>query len=810
MTNGRKEGRIRPNPLCLARTLLLLLTLTLLLLLYCSCSGRVLRGNHHLGVVGVVCVRALESTPILARNGIRSNARGRAAGVLQFPRVTRSTCSTSTSTFLSVSLSVSKSEAPRFSPLAAAERHGNLTRALENAVVVTIDDDEECPGAGGFATRLRRLLDDAERGLRKTGRAGAAVPRVAGAQPQQHQQPQQQHSVFQNRNATHRSSSEPHCGGGTDRVPPSAFGTLTKRLVPDGALLRERLRALLLRYKRRLFGGLEHARRLLLRVQRMGSMQRQEQHHRQRSRSVPASPRPERGTKRHLALLLACVLGGMAGLRPANLTLRSSEYQHQQHNGAILYHERVVHSACHETVASFSSASLPGSSSGKRRQRGGRTVVWRRFVPGWHGNGRWHHPSFHEYARTWILRRRSAGANENHHADADADADANTKTNANANANDPLRGNPTKPNKNNNDVHWHMPNSPSNPIAHQTRSSISLRDLAIFQAVNNSARRSLFTEPSNMTSPSSTSTGEPERREEQTNLSSFDESMRKVLSSIFRIKDETDKQLYMSLIQGRLYKWSMGAGFQAILPRSIQRTLEALTDFVGDLQEKKLDWQNSELYTYDAFSVFRKQRAARIRDVAILNPPSPPPGTAHSQQAKMPDQLKYESWCRKSHDETSFTALQNDSRFPVRDTAPSLRLLLQEWRFAIRFVSSSNNNGDSSPQFSSESESAPLILIHVFSNNGGLSPPTTAIRLVHPAANLNPLPSSESTSPPTTAIRLLQQQQESLSLLESRVSVESNGDRAGGNTKEVHHSSTAGKSPNDGSKFAPVGRLILR
>eukprot|EP00536_Pseudo-nitzschia_multiseries_P015563 jgi/Psemu1/43057/gm1.43057_g len=78
--------------------------------------------------------------------------------------------------------------------------------------------------------------------------------------------------------------------------------------------------------------------------------------------------------------------------------------------------------------------------------------------------------------------------------------------------------------------------------------------------------------------------------------------------------------------------------------------------------KKELDWQNSELYTYVAFGVFRKQRAARLRDNAVLNTLPPPPGTEHSQ-AKTPNQLKYESWCRKSHDETSFTALQNDSRF---------------------------------------------------------------------------------------------------------------------------------------------------
>eukprot|EP00536_Pseudo-nitzschia_multiseries_P017068 jgi/Psemu1/49180/gm1.49180_g len=122
-----------------------------------------------------------------------------------------------------------------------------------------------------------------------------------------------------------------------------------------------------------------------------------------------------------------------------------------------------------------------------------------------------------------------------------------------------------------------------------------------------------------MTSPSSSSNGEPETREEQINLPSFDESMRKMRQTNNYVLF-LDALLEYGFAQQELTYPDGNSELQSIIPISIQRTLKALADCVGDLQEKELKWQNLELYTYDTFDV-------------------------------------------KSHDETSFTALQNDSRF---------------------------------------------------------------------------------------------------------------------------------------------------
>eukprot|EP00536_Pseudo-nitzschia_multiseries_P009364 jgi/Psemu1/22992/gm1.22992_g len=224
-----------------------------------------------------------------------------------------------------------------------------------------------------------------------------------------------------------------------------------------------------------------------------------------------------------------------------------------------------------------------------------------------------------------------------------------------------------------------MPNSPNDPIAHRTRGSISFRD----QNVNNPRGQILFTETLNMTPPASPeeSGSEPDEDKGQTNIPSFDESMVKILLAIFRIKNEENDKLCMSLIQGRLHEWPVfldallefgftveltypdrNSGLQAIVPRTIQRAIEALAEFVKDLQEKELEWQNTDTYTYDAFKLFRNQRAKRLQQDAVLNPSPPAPGMAISRP-ETPEQLQYEWWSRKSHNETSFTPLKNDSRF---------------------------------------------------------------------------------------------------------------------------------------------------
>eukprot|EP00536_Pseudo-nitzschia_multiseries_P015252 jgi/Psemu1/41810/gm1.41810_g len=140
---------------------------------------------------------------------------------------------------------------------------------------------------------------------------------------------------------------------------------------------------------------------------------------------------------------------------------------------------------------------------------------------------------------------------------------------------------------------------------------------------------------------------ESDDKEDQINLPSFDESMKEIIVSIFLIKSEKGDKPCMSLIKGRLHKWPRflnallkcgfaqeltypdgNSGLQAIVPRTIQQIIKALAKFVKDLQQKELEWQNADTYTYDAFKLFRNQRAKRLQQEAVLNPPPPAPGTA--------------------------------------------------------------------------------------------------------------------------------------------------------------------------------------
>eukprot|EP00536_Pseudo-nitzschia_multiseries_P016909 jgi/Psemu1/48336/gm1.48336_g len=56
---------------------------------------------------------------------------------------------------------------------------------------------------------------------------------------------------------------------------------------------------------------------------------------------------------------------------------------------------------------------------------------------------------------------------------------------------------------------------------------------------------------------------------------------------------------------GELTHLNTGSGLQAPLPRTIQWTIEALTDFTKDLRKNKRDWKNVESYSYKGFSAFR-------------------------------------------------------------------------------------------------------------------------------------------------------------------------------------------------------------
>eukprot|EP00536_Pseudo-nitzschia_multiseries_P012728 jgi/Psemu1/32968/gm1.32968_g len=93
---------------------------------------------------------------------------------------------------------------------------------------------------------------------------------------------------------------------------------------------------------------------------------------------------------------------------------------------------------------------------------------------------------------------------------------------------------------------------------------------------------------------------------------------------------------YAGMIQPTVQDWFTGISVGTKSDEQEGRGSEnlALADFASDLQRRELEWKNVKSYPYDAFSEFRT-----------------------------PEQLQYKSWCRKSHDKTSFTPLKNNSRF---------------------------------------------------------------------------------------------------------------------------------------------------
>eukprot|EP00536_Pseudo-nitzschia_multiseries_P009819 jgi/Psemu1/24356/gm1.24356_g len=145
---------------------------------------------------------------------------------------------------------------------------------------------------------------------------------------------------------------------------------------------------------------------------------------------------------------------------------------------------------------------------------------------------------------------------------------------------------------------------------------------------------------------------------------SFDSDMKLILISLFRITREANNNLCLALKEGGLCEWAAfldaliepnfareitytEGGLPTHLHRSIQRIIEALAEFTIELQEDEKDWKDVKSYLSEEFRKFRLERAIRMQTKSALNPPPPPPGS----NKKSPQQVKYESWCRKARDE---------------------------------------------------------------------------------------------------------------------------------------------------------------
>eukprot|EP00536_Pseudo-nitzschia_multiseries_P014547 jgi/Psemu1/39086/gm1.39086_g len=161
---------------------------------------------------------------------------------------------------------------------------------------------------------------------------------------------------------------------------------------------------------------------------------------------------------------------------------------------------------------------------------------------------------------------------------------------------------------------------------------------------------------------------------------SFDQPLATFLRDSFDAPKESNSTLCEALIASQYKTWLdflyienigdlayLERGTRTPLSRNIQLNLQRVIDFGRHLTEQGLDWEDRNHYTKDAFKdycrgIVKARRESAVDGGVVARTATPPPD-GQGRSTKPIEQLKYESWIRKSRDETTFPALQNDARF---------------------------------------------------------------------------------------------------------------------------------------------------
>eukprot|EP00536_Pseudo-nitzschia_multiseries_P014202 jgi/Psemu1/37860/gm1.37860_g len=138
---------------------------------------------------------------------------------------------------------------------------------------------------------------------------------------------------------------------------------------------------------------------------------------------------------------------------------------------------------------------------------------------------------------------------------------------------------------------------------------------------------------------------------------SFDQALSTFLHKSFDVPKESNSILCEALITSQYKTWSdflfieniddlayQDRGTRTPLLRHVQLNLQRFIDFGRHLTEQGLGWEELDHYTKRAFKDYCQGIIKARRDSAA-------------------DAGAYESWIRKSRDETTFPVLQNDARF---------------------------------------------------------------------------------------------------------------------------------------------------
>eukprot|EP00536_Pseudo-nitzschia_multiseries_P018054 jgi/Psemu1/53888/gm1.53888_g len=163
---------------------------------------------------------------------------------------------------------------------------------------------------------------------------------------------------------------------------------------------------------------------------------------------------------------------------------------------------------------------------------------------------------------------------------------------------------------------------------------------------------------------------------------SFDRPLATFLHESFDVPKEQNDTLCEALIAGRLKTWLdflyienigdlafLEGGVRTPIYRHVQMSIQQVIDFRQHLTAQGLDSEDRTHYTKDAFKSYcrgavraRRESGTDIEITTMRNST----GTPRRQQersSKPIEQLRYESWTKKSRDETTFPTLQNDARF---------------------------------------------------------------------------------------------------------------------------------------------------
>eukprot|EP00536_Pseudo-nitzschia_multiseries_P018959 jgi/Psemu1/58232/gm1.58232_g len=159
---------------------------------------------------------------------------------------------------------------------------------------------------------------------------------------------------------------------------------------------------------------------------------------------------------------------------------------------------------------------------------------------------------------------------------------------------------------------------------------------------------------------------------------SFDRPLATFLHEIFDIPREQNDALCEALIAARIKTWLaflyienigdlvfLEGGVRTPIYRHVQTSIQQVIDYGEHLTAQGLDSEDRTQYTKDDFRsyCFSAVRARRASGTNITITSAGTPRRQQERSSKPIEQLRYESWTKKSRDESTFPILQNDARF---------------------------------------------------------------------------------------------------------------------------------------------------